>query len=188
MEWLLHLDERIFLAVNSDGSRGLDLFFSLVTYLGHAAGLVPLVLGPMALADRKRLREHGVAMVLSVLIGALAVEAVKSLVGRARPALHFESRGLRVRMPGKPLRVRSFPSGHAQASAGAATYVALLYPGLAALAALGAVLCALSRLYLGVHFPSDVLAGALLGVLFSLLGHRVRGRLAAPGAAPAARE
>jgi undecaprenyl-diphosphatase len=175
MEWLLQLDEQVFLALNGDGSPGMDLFFSLITYLGHAAGLVPLVLGPMALADRRRLREHGLAIVLSVAIGSLAVEGLKSIVGRARPALHFEGRGL-VRMPAVQLRVRSFPSGHAQTSAGAATYLSLLYPSLTALAALGALLCGLSRIYLGVHFPSDVLAGALCGVAFSVAGHRLQTR------------
>jgi undecaprenyl-diphosphatase len=179
LEWLLSLDERVFLALNGDGSAGLDLFFSIITYLGHAAGLVPVVLGTMALRDRARLREHGLAMVLAVAVGALAVEGLKSLVGRPRPALHFESLGAaRVRMPAVQLRTRSFPSGHAQASAGAATYVSLLYPGLTALAALGAILCGLSRIYLGVHFPSDVIAGALCGVLFSLAGFRLRRWLA----------
>lgn len=178
MERLLSLDERIFLALNGDGAPGLDLFFSIITYLGHAAGLVPIVLGTMALRDRARLREHGLAMVLSVALGALAVEALKSLVARPRPALHFRGRAARVRMPAVQLHTRSFPSGHSQASAGAATYVSLLYPGLTALAALGAVLCGLSRIYLGVHFPSDVIAGALCGVLFSLAGFQLQARLA----------
>jgi len=177
VDWLISLDERLFLAIHGVGSPEFDAFFSAATYLGHGVVLALLVLGPMALWDRPRLRAHAVAMVLSVALGALAVEGLKSAVDRERPAAHFAGRGVEVRMPAEKLYDRSFPSGHAQAAAGAATYVALLYPGLAPWAVFGAVLVGWSRIYLGVHFPLDVLAGALVGVLFSVAGFTLRRRL-----------
>ncbi|MBN1772989.1 MAG: phosphatase PAP2 family protein [Deltaproteobacteria bacterium] len=179
MDWLVPLDEHVFLALNRAWSPEFDAFFSVATYLGHGLVLALLVLGPMALWDRRRLRTDAVAMVLSVALGALAVEGLKSAVERERPAAHFAGAGVEVRMPAEELYDRSFPSGHTQAAAGTATYVALLYPGLAPWAVLGAVLVGWSRVYLGVHFPLDVLGGALVGVLFSVAGFTLRRRLGA---------
>jgi undecaprenyl-diphosphatase len=179
MDWLVQLDERCFLAINSHGGAALDILFVAISQLGQGIALAALVLGPMALLDRRRLRAHLLPIVLSVGIGAIAVEGAKWAVDRDRPARHFSSRdhgGARARMPAAALYRRSFPSGHAQAAAGAATYVALLYPALTLPAAALALLICLSRVYLGVHFPLDVLAGAAVGVGFSVAGFMLRAR------------
>lgn len=177
MDWLVPLDERLFLALNRAWSPEFDAFFSVATWLGHGLVLALLVLGPMALWDRPRLRAHALAMVLSVSLGALAVEGLKTAAARERPALHFAGRGIEVHMPAEALYDRSFPSGHTQAAVGTATYVALLYPALAPWAVFGAVLVGWSRIYLGVHFPLDVLGGAAIGVLCSAAGFTLRRRL-----------
>ena len=65
----------------------------------------------------------------------------------------------------KPSDRFSFPSGHTAAAALMATLVAVHYPALTALAVPLAVLIGLSRVVLGVHFPTDILAGAVLGSL-----------------------
>ena len=179
MDWLVHIDERVFLAVNGSGGPGWDVFFRAITHAGRGTVLALLVIIPMAIRDRQKLRDHVVAMVLSVALGALAVEGVKWAVDRDRPGRHFAQgslKGAPVRLVGRVLYERSFPSGHAQAAFGAATYVGLIYRALA-LPALGvALLVGLSRVYLGVHFPLDVLAGALFGIGFSVAGHRWRAR------------
>jgi undecaprenyl-diphosphatase len=84
---------------------------------------------------------------------------------------------------GTPPHSGSMPSGHATTAAAAATAVAFLYPELRLPAVVLAALICLSRVYLGVHFVSDVVVGALLGAAIgasvALLSRRLTSRTAA---------
>jgi membrane-associated phospholipid phosphatase len=71
----------------------------------------------------------------------------------------------------------SFPSGHATTSFACATVLALMIPGLALPVFVLAAAVAWSRVYVGVHFPLDVLAGAVLGVAIGLSVARALPRL-----------
>ena len=73
----------------------------------------------------------------------------------------------------------SFPSGHTLASFEAATVLLLQYRAKAVPALVLALLIAFSRLYLYVHYPSDVLAGALLGVAFACIARAAVRRMTA---------
>jgi membrane-associated phospholipid phosphatase len=98
-------------------------------------------------------------------LGPLAIGlnyAVKLIVRRPRPVLE----GLPP-LGGAPSSL-SFPSAHATSSFAVATAMTRIDP-LGALAFLPAIALALGRPYLGMHYPSDVLAGALLGVALGLL-------------------
>jgi undecaprenyl-diphosphatase len=108
-----------------------------------------------AAASREHRRTYARAAAL-VFGSFLANQAVKFAVRRPRPSI-----------PGLPALVhtrsnRSYPSAHATTSAAAAVALARVLPK-APLYGVAAAL-ALSRLYLGVHYPSDTLAGAALGV------------------------
>jgi undecaprenyl-diphosphatase len=84
----------------------------------------------------------------------------KDLVARHRPFVH---------QLGPPTTTHSFPSGHSATSFACATVLSAFAPRLRLPLYVLAALIALSRLYNGDHFPLDVLAGALLGVLTALL-------------------
>jgi undecaprenyl-diphosphatase len=104
-----------------------------------------------------RRRADYVRAVEIVLLTLLANTAIKYVVRRARPVLEEELPALTPVLSG-----RSYPSAHASTSfAGARALAAAGLPGAPLHAA--AVAMAVSRPYLGVHYPSDVVAGAFLG-------------------------
>jgi len=126
----------------------------------HAA--VWLVLGGAGIAVDAPRRGRWRRAVVSVATGYVANTALKVAVRRRRPALE----GLPP-LAGTPTGL-SFPSAHAASSFAAARAYSALVPG----PPLYALACALSlsRLYLGVHYPSDSLAGMALGTAVGQLG------------------
>jgi undecaprenyl-diphosphatase len=182
----MHLDEQAFLAVQrAFGGDAATAFFSAVSWLGNGAVLAAIIVPLLVAFRRDTLRRHLLPMVLAAAVGGLAVLAIKITVDRPRPPEHFAALGVAVHAPGGVPPDNSFPSGHAQTAFAAAVYLALLFPrGAAAFLALAA-LVGLSRIALGVHYPSDVIAGAALGSAFSiaafLIARRIERRHASPG-------
>ena len=110
-------------------------------------------------------------------IADLLARAIKSVVDVQRPAFRYAEPKALVPVP----HDHSFPSGHAATSFACATVLAFAFPRLAAPLYLLAVAIAFSRVYVGVHYPLDVLGGAVLGIAvaagLAFLGRR-RGRAA----------
>lgn len=105
-------------------------------------------------------RKTGLAMGITLLMGLLVGNLLlKNLVARVRPYDLTE-----VTLLVSRLSDYSFPSGHTLASVGAATALMLYQRWWGIPALVLAAVIAFSRLYLFVHFPTDVVAGALLGV------------------------
>ena len=137
----------------------LDLLFEVLSYIG-SFGIVWLVLA-VAISGFEWSRPWlwtrvGVAILLAESVSG----ALKSSVGRARPPLADPDPEPLVRLPA----THSFPSGHATVSFACATVLALAVPRLRVPLYVLAALIAFSRVYVGVHYPLDVLAGAVLGI------------------------
>jgi membrane-associated phospholipid phosphatase len=119
-----------------------------------------LALGSACDAKRKCFPRAAVAATLAVTSAAILVTLLKDVVERGRPPA--SDPGL------DPIGVvpasSSFPSGHAATAFAAAVAVALIYPRLGRPLLALAVVVAISRVYLGVHFLLDVTVGALLGI------------------------
>lgn len=103
----------------------------------------------------------GVALLMGYLIGNMGL---KNIIGRVRPYDVVD-----VPLLVERLHDFAFPSGHTLASFGAATALTLHYRRWGAAALVLAAIIGFSRLYLFVHYPTDVAAGALLGVALAFL-------------------
>ena len=140
----------------------------VITSLGNG-GAFWIALTVLLLIFR-RTRRIGVYCAASMLLTLLVVNlCIKPLAARTRPYELIQGLEILVSRP----RDYSFPSGHSANSLSCAWTLFRLAPkkyGVPALVL--AVLIALSRLYVGVHFPTDVLAGAAIGVLLSELALR----------------
>lgn len=132
-----------------------------VTYAG-SFGALWILLGVAAAVV---LRRPGVALAVPavVLLADLSASGVKNIVDRERPELALEGIDTLIDTPSSP----SFPSGHAATSFAAAVILAAALPSLAPALFVLAAAVAFSRLYIGVHSPLDVLAGAALGVILA---------------------
>jgi len=160
------IDKAILVFIRSHVPTALAGVADAITFTGSSKALIPLATGATLVLLLVRRRVEALVIAASVIGGALLVFAIKTAVGRARPALwdtqwYWGS---------------SFPSGHTLVVAAFATALALcigrIWPR-ARLASLGVALAwtllvALSRLVLGVHWPTDVLVATCVGASIPL--------------------
>ena len=148
----------------------LDFIMPLITLLGDA-GIFWIAVSVVLLLIPKY-RKAGLSMGIALLIGVVICNMIlKPWVGRIRPyeyqLIHF---GKTIELLVATPHDFSFPSGHTIASFEAAVALTVHSRKLGIPAMILAVLIAFSRMYLYVHYPTDVLASVVLGTAFAFLG------------------
>jgi membrane-associated phospholipid phosphatase len=157
-------------AVAADqASPALHAFMRTGTEIGKTGPILVSLFVPAAFGTEWARSTARVAFV-GLLGSQLAVEGVKRLTGRVRPDGEADPNNT------------SFPSSHASAAAALAWVVAARHRRLAPWAVVVVLWVCASRVFLGRHFPSDVVAGALLGIWFAALALRWQDRLVGPRA------
>lgn len=163
-------DETVLLWINAHFPAWLDGPMLFVTALGYYWVVLPLLGLAVYAFYRVGARISAALLLISTAGGLVLTMTLKSLLRRTRPEL-FDS--------GYTASWYSFPSGHATVAVGFYGTLALLVAWrlrgfwrwtVAASGLLLVLLIGFSRLYLGVHYPSDIAAGALLGTVLGSFG------------------
>lgn len=145
----------------------LDFFFSMITHLGDG-GIFWIIVCVIMLCTKKY-RKWGVLFALSMLCCFLIGNVtLKNLVARPRPCWVNTDISLLIRNP----KDYSFPSGHSMIGFTGALSVWYANKKWGAAALVLAAFVAFSRLYLFVHYPTDVLFGTLFGLVITFLVHK----------------
>ena len=166
LETLLNLDGG-FLLFLQDSVRNpiLNSIMIFITSLGD--GGIIWIAATIALLIPKKTRKVGIMSAVA-LIGSLLINnnLIKNIVQRPRPYVTFTDLQIIIPQPSE----FSFPSGHTSSSfASAAVFYRHLPKKFGVPAVILAALIGFSRLYVGVHYPTDVLAGAVMGILLSYM-------------------
>lgn len=166
MQTLMNLDAMAMLWIQDNlRSELLSPLMIFVTSLGN--GGVIWIVAALAMIRVPQYRKGGY-MVIAVLIVSLLINnlMIKNMVDRPRPWVNIDRLDILIKKP----RDFSFPSGHTASSFASAIIINRTVQGWMGIAALVlAIGIGVSRMYIGVHYPSDVLAGMISGILIAML-------------------
>ena len=150
----------------------LDIIMPIITYFG--SGGIIWILAAFIFISIKKYRLIGISMIIALILSVLIGNVIlKPLIARIRP---FEVNTAIELLIGPPSDY-SFPSGHTLSSFAVATTIFCINKRFGIIAVIMACLIAFSRLYLYVHYPSDVFGGLIIGVSIGLLTYSIIKRL-----------
>jgi undecaprenyl-diphosphatase len=160
---LLAWDSALCISVNKSSQyRAVRIFFRLISRLGDGVFWYTVMLGIM-LTQGESSFVPVIHMATAGLTGTLVYKWIKGKTLRPRPyEIHQD-----IWLTGRPLDRFSFPSGHTLHAVAFCAVGLFYYPLLAGLLIPFTVFVGLSRVVLGLHYPSDVIAGALIGGLIA---------------------
>ncbi|NLW06457.1 MAG: phosphatase PAP2 family protein [Clostridia bacterium] len=165
--WFSNSDRYLLYCVNQRlKCAALDLLMPWFTRLGGVTFAFTVIVAA-TIFGREPTRHAGLQAMIALASSHLTVRICKNWVGRCRPYLSLPD----IRYLCQPWRDCSFPSGHTAASFSLAVVLALNFPFLTWPLVAAAGLTGISRMYVGMHYPSDVLGGATLGTVFAYLAH-----------------
>lgn len=175
LTWILQTDIRIFTLFNNEWhNRVLDAVMPVITYIGTGGAIWLLIMLLAAVFGKGEGRKIAFLGTTAIILGSLLGEEIlKNLVARPRPFQSLDHVRLLVGMP----HGYSFPSGHTTISFAAATAIFGKHKRLGVAALVLAALIGFSRVYVGVHYPFDVLGGVLVGILSGWLPMRFESTL-----------
>ena len=154
----------------------LDKVMPLITVLGDGGAFWIACAVLMILL--KKYRKAGISAGLALIFGLLLCNMyLKPTVARIRPYDYQEQLGIMINLLIEKEHSLSFPSGHTIASFEAATAILLRHKKLGTAAMVLAVLIAFSRMYLYVHYPTDVIASVFLGIGLAFLASWIVNRV-----------
>ncbi|WP_250278505.1 phosphatase PAP2 family protein [[Clostridium] colinum] len=164
MDIIFNIDKNTILSISEilPNYPSIIKFFSFITHLGDG-GIIWIILG-IAMILKKFTRKNGILMLSSLAIGsAIGNLILKNIFQRQRPFIELSLNPF-ISAPTS----FSFPSGHSLSSFLAATFIFYTNKKWGIIAYILAFFIALSRVILMVHYPSDVIVGAILGLTIAL--------------------
>lgn len=168
MSLAVSADERLFFLINNGLSNPtLDIVMTVFSVAGGALGWILAGLALIYFNDRPVFRKRAALFLLTMAVAGLLLNLTKDVFERARPLERFKheiAQGkIVIYTPYEKLSARSFPSGHSQAAFTAATFLFLYCRRFGVILFSCAVTVAVSRIYVGSHFPLDIMAGSAFG-------------------------
>ena len=157
----------------------LDKVFTILTYLGDH-GAVWILIAVILLFFRRTRRTAVLILIAMAAAYVIGTNMVKELVARPRPCWLDDSVVMLIKVP----QDYSFPSGHTMAGTVSCFLINRTNKVLGVFSVILMLLIAFSRMYLYVHFPSDILAGLLIGIVFGAVTWLIGGRWARRGRLP----
>lgn len=167
MEVFYSIDLSIFYFINHTISTGfLDKFFSIITNVNNWYIAYLILLGILFFKGGKlgKLAVLGIVILITV-TDQTGYKLLKDFFERARPCNALSD----VLTPLGCTGSYSFPSNHAINNFAAAAFFSKLFPRYKVVLFVTASLVAISRVYLGLHYPSDIIAGAGIGLIFGYI-------------------
>lgn len=166
-EFFYSIDLSIFYFFNHTLSAGvLDKFFSIITNVNNWYIAYLILLGISIFKGGRKGKIAAIGVIILILVSdQTGYHLLKEMVKRIRPCNALTDAIAPLGCTGS----YSFPSNHALNNFAAATFYYRIYPNLKWILFTVASLVSISRVYLGLHYPSDILGGALLGIIFGYI-------------------
>jgi len=174
MEFLEQIDQQLFLFLNGIHSPFWD---TIMYWISYKFTWIPLYLVTLLYFIYKQKAKAIITIVLTIAVITLAdqvsVHLFKNVFLRYRPCHNFELQNLVHLVHEHCGGQYGFVSSHAANAFGFAIFSALIIQkkNISLLLIFWAILVSYSRIYLGVHYPADIVGGAVLGIVSAILGH-----------------